>query len=419
MIENTVLQQRAINKLSRLKVGALFMEMGTGKTKVALDLAASKRKKCDLFLYICPCSVKAEIENERKKWQPDLPLQIIGAESIGMSPRIFVEVLEEVQAAKKVFIILDESLKIKNRHAKTTQRILEISKYSEYRLILNGTPLSKNVLDLYTQFQFLSPKILSETFFSFKRKYCEFYQKGDKKGRVKKQHNIPHLISRVAPYIYDAELELSVSAFYTDSFYDMTEEEVMEYEALKEFLLCQYDMDNDVSFFAITSRLQNYYSNCESKRQDLKRLIEYIAPEKVIVFNKFLASIPDGALKIIGDMNTEQRAAAIERFKGDEERVLYITYGCGAFGLNLQFCRNIIFADGTFNYAERVQAEARIYRLGQEKNVRYYSLRNNTAPLEKLIYKCLDKKQDMLTAVKTEISCLSEKEKKEWLKKHL
>lgn len=35
-------QQAAFEKLSRLKVGALFMEMGTGKTKVALDLAIGK-----------------------------------------------------------------------------------------------------------------------------------------------------------------------------------------------------------------------------------------------------------------------------------------------------------------------------------------------------------------------------------------
>nr|DAS37945.1 MAG TPA: LGP2/RNA Complex immune pattern recognition receptor [Caudoviricetes sp.] len=28
-------QQRAFNKLSKLKVGALFMEMGTGKTRTA------------------------------------------------------------------------------------------------------------------------------------------------------------------------------------------------------------------------------------------------------------------------------------------------------------------------------------------------------------------------------------------------
>lgn len=38
-------QEEAFKKLSRLKVGALFMEMGTGKTKVALDLISSKQNK--------------------------------------------------------------------------------------------------------------------------------------------------------------------------------------------------------------------------------------------------------------------------------------------------------------------------------------------------------------------------------------
>ena len=53
-MNNSNVQQRAINKLNRLKVGALFMEMGTGKTKVALDLMAYK-KKADYLLWICPC----------------------------------------------------------------------------------------------------------------------------------------------------------------------------------------------------------------------------------------------------------------------------------------------------------------------------------------------------------------------------
>lgn len=42
MNSKTNKQQLAFDKLSRLKVGALFMEMGTGKTKVALDLIQSK-----------------------------------------------------------------------------------------------------------------------------------------------------------------------------------------------------------------------------------------------------------------------------------------------------------------------------------------------------------------------------------------
>lgn len=42
-------QQLAFDKLSRLKVGALFMEMGTGKTKVALDLTILNQIKLIIF----------------------------------------------------------------------------------------------------------------------------------------------------------------------------------------------------------------------------------------------------------------------------------------------------------------------------------------------------------------------------------
>ena len=55
-------QELAFEKLSRLKVGALFMEMGTGKTKIALDLIASKAHKVSYILWICPFSIKNEIE---------------------------------------------------------------------------------------------------------------------------------------------------------------------------------------------------------------------------------------------------------------------------------------------------------------------------------------------------------------------
>ena len=418
-MNNTDIQQRAINKLSRLKVGALFMEMGTGKTKVALDLMRSKVNKCDLFLWICPCSLKNEIENERQKWQPQLNITVVGCESIGMSSRIYLETREKLEQAKCAFIVVDESLKIKNIKAQTTQRILDLSKYSSYRLILNGTPLSKNCLDLYTQFQFLSPLILPEKFHQFKRTYCEFYTKGERKGKVKRQHNIPHLISRIKPYIFDAKLELKVDGYYHDYTYEMDGAELMEYEEIKcEMLDALADCDNsDISFFALSSRLQNYYAGCDSKHQALQELIRLI-DDKVIIFCKFLSSIPAGALRVTGDMNMTQRAEAIAAFKADQ-KVLYITYGCGAFGLNLQFCKNMIFADGTFNYAERLQAEARIYRLGQESNVSYYSLKNASVGLEKIIYRCLDKKEDMLSAVKKEISKLDEKGKLEWLKKHL
>jgi len=35
-------QKKAVEKLQRIKVGALYMEMGTGKTRTALELAAKR-----------------------------------------------------------------------------------------------------------------------------------------------------------------------------------------------------------------------------------------------------------------------------------------------------------------------------------------------------------------------------------------
>lgn len=397
-------QQAAFEKLSRLKVGALFMEMGTGKTKVALDLMNSKRHKVDYMLWICPFSIKSEIDAERRKWHEDLPVDIVGCESIGSSDRIYLETLRKC-AGRRVFIVVDESLKIKNREAKRTERILKLGELAEYKLILNGTPLSKNVLDLWTQMQFLSPKILRMGYNEFKNTYCEYYIRGRLKGLVKRQHNVEHLISKVEPYIFDAALEIGKKKHYYDYSYEMDDFE--GYEELK----MRYLQAPIFDFMAISQVLQQHYCKSRGKAEIIENLINEIN-DKVIVFVKFLNSIPTGAAAITGDMHEQERAKVIEAFRRGEIKVLYITYGCGAFGLNLQFCKHMIFADHTFDYAQRIQAEARIYRIGQADDVHYYSLWCDCG-LERLIKGSLDKKTNLLTEVKKEIS---KKGTEKWLK---
>ena len=73
------------------------MEMGTGKTKIALDLIASKQNKVDYILWICPFSIKNEIEEERKKWHPELTIEIVGCESISMSDYIAMDLFKKVR----------------------------------------------------------------------------------------------------------------------------------------------------------------------------------------------------------------------------------------------------------------------------------------------------------------------------------
>lgn len=405
-------QKEAFKKLSRLKVGALFMDMGTGKTKTALDLINSKKGKTDYILWICPYSLKSEISAERDKWHPDMDIDIVGCESIGSSDRIYLETLEKM-ANKKVFAVVDESLKIKNRWAKRTQRILKIGESAEYRLILNGTPVSKNILDIWTQMQFLSPKILNMDFYEFKDTYCEYYTRGKLKDKVRRQVNIPHLISKINPYIYECKLEIDTKKHHKSMLYSCDIDRYAEY---KEQIFYEYynEIEDDFNFNAFAIKLQKWYSTNSDKNEVLKELCDKIN-DKVIVFVKYLDSIPADAVRITKAENQEQRKEIIQDFKSGKFNVLYITYGCGAYGLNLQFCKNIIFAEQVWDYALQVQAEARIYRIGQGDKVTYYHLYCDGIGLEKLMQDCISKKSSLLYTVKEEIA----KQKggiKEWLK---
>ena len=401
-------QELAFEKLSRLKVGALFMEMGTGKTKVALDLIASKASRVDYILWICPCSLKSEIEAERVKWHPELTLDIVGCESIGSSGRIYLQTLSKIKD-RRCFVVVDESLKIKNREAKRTERIIRIGENAEYKLILNGTPISQNYCDLWSQMQFLSPKILKMSYNQFFNTYCEYYTRGKMAGKIRRFVNVPHLIDKISPYVFEAKLDIETTKKKETRIYHTN---FLEYEEYKGEIFSEYynEEKDDLNFYAFSTLLQKFYTQNSDREKVISKLIEEIN-DKVVIFVKFLSSIPEGANKITGEESQKERAEMIERFRRGEFNALYITYGCGAFGLNLQFCKNMIFAEHTWDYAVREQAEARIYRLGQGSEVKYYDLICGGIGLEDLILTCVRRKSRMLDTVKQEIQkCKSAKD---------
>lgn len=412
MNQNEIKQKEAVEKLSRLKVGALFMEMGTGKTKVAMDLIESKKNKTDYALWICPYSIRGEIEAERQKWHPDLDIDIVGCESIGQSSRIYLETFEKVKSHNS-FVVVDESLKIKNANAQRTKRILNMGEHAKYKLILNGTPVSRNVLDLYTQMKFLSPKILNMSYIEFKDTYCEYYTRGEMKGRVRKSVNIAHLISIIEPYIFESSLDIDTKKNHHAVHYHI---DVEAYNEEKDKLFAEYynEFKDELNFDAFATKLQKYYTQSEEKKKALQELIEGIDGQ-VIIFVKFLSSIPPESMRITGDVKEKDRQKIIERFRAGEFKELYITYGSGSFGLNLQFCHNTIFAEKIWDFSQVDQAEARTYRMGQSEDVNYYELFCCDSGLENLIRKNIQKKGDLLQTVKKEIAN-TKGGVKEWVK---
>lgn len=372
-------QKQAIDKLQSLKVGALFMKPGTGKTWAACELIKSTPLKN--VLWLTPFRNKRNIENEI--YLPGYNVLIVGIETISMSDRVYLELLSRLNM-EPYFIIVDESLKIKNWNAKRTKRIIELGKLCEYKLVLNGTPLTKNIIDLWAQMEFLSPKILKMGLAEFENTFCEWVKITKKiEGKYFEQkyykgfHNIEYLYSIIRPYVYECDLSLAVKQNYFELNYQISVDTISEYNRIKEKYLDDETlrfMNNNI-FIEMTQKMQHLYCCDQNKFSLLDKIISQYGINNILIFCKFVSS-----------------RQAVES-KYPQANVL--SYGMHSLGLNLQKYNVVVYFDKTFDYAQRIQSEHRIFRTGQTEDCIYYDLTGNVG-LETLIDKNIIKKANLL-----------------------
>lgn len=366
-------QATAIKKLQKFKVGALFMEPGTGKTLAAIELIKSI-PDIDLVLWLTPYNTKDNLRLELNNWGFDA--RIYGIESLSNSDRLYVDLINMVSASKKPFVVVDESLKIKNWEAKRTRRIIEIGKHAEYKLVLNGTPLSRNILDIWAQMEFLSPKILKMSQARYTNTFCEvtrITKNGDSREFISGFHNVDHLYSIISHYVYECDLQIESRQYYFNIKYSIEDRE--DYNEIKEFFLSKIDDFNNNIFLQMVQKLQHSYCTAANKIQVLRSILTERDEKKTIIYAKFIES---------KDYLTKHFPNA-----------LILTYGKHSFGLNLQQYNTIIFWDKTWDYAQRLQATRRIYRLGQKDHCHYYDMTADV-PLDTLIDINISNKVDLL-----------------------
>lgn len=373
------------------KVGALFMDMGTGKTRAAIELVNSV-PDIDLVVWVGPLGTirpkdgLPSVIDEVNKWGGfNSPVVYTGIESMQSSDRIYLNLRSQISEAKNPFIVVDESLKIKNVDAKRTKRLLDLGSFAQYKLILNGTPLSKNLLDLWSQMEFLSPKILNMQLSEFKNTFCA-YTKITKSFAGRKQYskefitgyeNIDYLYSLIRHYVYECDLTLSVKQYYNTIKYTLDEVSKEEYTFLKEKYLDNEMLEwkNNNIFLEMTTKMQHAYCCTESKFEKLDELFKTIDQSKTIIYCKYVTS----------------REECEKRYP--ESTVL--SYQKDALGLNLQHLTNTIYFDKIWDYALRTQAGRRTFRTGQEYDCRYWDFTGNVG-LEFLIDKNIEKKVGMV-----------------------
>lgn len=388
-----LIQAAAVDKLSKLKAGALFMHMGTGKTKTAIDLAKSRRHDFDCIVWIAPASLIYDptYRTEIERWSFGLEklIHYYTIEGVSQSDTKFLE-MRSLAENKRTFCIVDESLTIKNADAGRTERLCQMWDKFTFRLILNGTPLSKGLIDLYSQINFIHPRILNMTETQFAHNFLQFRKEGYRPWqRWSRPENEEALIEKIRPYIFDAQLDIPVEINFYNKKFKLSRAERENYQDFKREFLRD---DLSVDFMAATQAFQQFYTVSKSKILGLESIVSKILSlgEKVIVFVKFHKELEE-LMPLFDCLEYSGRKKdSIQEFK-DKKHVLFCTYGTGSKGLNLQFCNNIIFFSQTFDYAHKEHAIHRVYRNGQTKDVNVWNLWLNVG-LESLFSANLDKK---------------------------
>lgn len=433
-------QKQAVEKLRHVKVGALYMEMGTGKTRTALELVNLRLEagKVDRVLWLCPCSVKESLRRDIIKHTGSDQKGIIticGIETLSSSIRANIHLLDLVQS-KNVFLIVDESILVKNHRAIRTQNIMRLSEYCKYKLILNGTPISKCEKDLFAQWYILDWRILGyRSFWSFAANHLEYDPKI--RGKIVRALNVDYLVRKIAPYTYQVKksecLELP-SKTYDVEYYRLTRSQRDHYDEVADKLLFSLDELRPYTIYRLFAGLQNviagfrvilddekghmqtepFFQNpMDNPRMQLLFDLLDKTDEKVIVYCKYTQEVSNivkianerygegSAVAFYGELNQKKRQENIRRFEEDARLFVGIKE-CAGFGLNLQFCSYIIYYNNDWNYATRSQSEDRVHRIGQTKNVHIIDI-CAARTLDERILRCLWNKEDLIDSFKKEI----------------
>lgn len=453
-------QVPAVEKLLPTRVGGLFMDMGTGKTRTAIELAARRRSRIDRVLWFCPVTLKDTIRHEILKHTDARPADVcvfddrtnmrnvppadwyvVGIESLSSSDRVVLTSNELI--TDRSYVVVDESSYIKGPHARRTERLTAMAECARYRLLLTGTPLSQGVVDLYAQMRFLSPQILGfKSFYSFAANHLEYSSKFP--GMITRALRVDQLAAKIAPYVYQVTKEecLDLPAKLCDvRYYGLTDEQRAAYEFAKEQLLLRL-ADDDIDQYAIFrlfGALQQIISGFWHhragyvargsqrgewvlERYDHLRLVMLDgvvagipADAKVIIWCKYLLSLEDIAAHLVashgpgcvacyhGDLTERQREAELRRWRhADGARFLLATQATGGHGLTLNEAHYVVFYENGFKYSERAQAEDRCHRLGQAHPVTYVDL-VAARTIDERIQQALSDKADVLESFRRQV----------------
>ncbi len=465
-------QKKSLQHLITVENGANFSVPGSGKTSVILAYYSFllRKHKNQKLLVIGPASCFMPWEEEYKECFNDKPksLRLSGISKKERGEK-YLEVqnynlilttyhtaandtqeLINILSRGRYLVVLDESHYIKKPgEGKLVNGVLAISKFCNKRVILSGTPMPNDFVDLWSQFTFLWPN-------NYPLGKLATYQNQIKNTSSDKSSDLIHskingLFFRVTksdlslgkpnfhPIYCDMnQLQEKIYLGISSKYLTVLELSKDDKDALRQYrthcvtrliqvavnpsLLTkdclEFDINKmDLEKFALKDAIRNYPSfEVPSKIQKCLELTKEIisSGRKVIIWSTFIHNLKMldkllaeynpvvvyGAVPYSSDDEQEiTREKLVNKFKTDIDCKVFIANPAAcAEAISLHnICSDAIYLDRSYNCAHYVQSLDRIHRVGLHKDIQvnYHILLSKNTIDEKVSAKLEEKMNRM------------------------
>ena len=450
-------QKRAVRfVLDRKARCGMFMEMGTGKTRVTIE-TASRIRSCRRILVVLPLSAAGVWRREIRKWAPEARSVTTTRSSIKLRA-LRVKHLRERNPARRVYllvgyesfwreplrrqilrwepdmIVYDEAHRLKSWRTRQSKFAHSLAAKNNkihtprFILPLTGTPMPNGPQDAFSIFKAFDPSVLGTRYSNFEATYIK---KGGYMGYqivgYKNQRELQDKIALHSFRITKAEaldlppqvdvvipVELSRKGRY---YYEkMAKDAIVQIDeassrgtALGRIVLSQeLRLQQIASGFVRVEEKGEIVTFDTSKRDALKDLLSdvLLSEECAVVFCRFRRDVENACavarelkadtFRLDGTVSQSTREKYIRQFSNhysDRPAVLVAQIQVAALSIDLTAAHVGIFYSRNWSYLDYDQARSRLHRHGQEHKVTYYHLIATNTIDEKIQKKLANKEE--------------------------
>ncbi|RKF73359.1 DNA repair protein rhp26 [Golovinomyces cichoracearum] len=441
--------------------GILGDEMGLGKTIQIISFLAGlhySKKLVKPIIVIAPATVLRQWVNEFHKWWPPMRVSILHSSGSGMMALRSEDRLDDSQklygasdkkkSSKRVknivdrvirqghvlvttyaglqtyadtllpvdwgYAVLDEGHKIRNPNTAVTIYCKELK--TPHRIILSGTPMQNNLVELWSLFDFIFPMRLG-TLVSFR----QTFETPIKQGGYSNSTNLQILTATkcaeelktvISPYLLQ-RMKVDVASDLPKKteqvlFVKLTRPQREAYQAflasedvssiMKGTRQSLYGIDilkkicNHPDLIDPGLKNKPYYKWADPKKSGKMKIVESLLNlwkgfnHKTLLFcqgvqmleilENFIRDLGSfNYLRMDGSTNIKDRQTMVDQFNSSPDiHVFLLTTKVGGLGVNLTGANRVLIFDPDWNPSTDIQARERAWRLGQKKEVTIYRL---------------------------------------------